>query len=330
MNLHLPPLTSPCCKTHIPLEKRSRKAKFSRVKLTCALASTVFAASMFCGATSAHAALLVYEGFDGYSGNITASTKPNGNTVGLNTTVGYAGSLSITTGLSFSSLQVNGGAAGYANVTTNPQLSLASSYSGTLWGSYLINIASRGSGSSDGVEIRVNTALYSGGTSYFRSAADTRNGTSPNAGVSYQQNSFSDAPISLSLNTTYLVISKFTNVGTSLSSGISGVGTLYVLTSNQFDAMVSSGNAESYLDSSTVGAGITARVSSAAVQSGTFSFASGNYLQISTQTSDSGIIDEIRYGSTLADVTPVPEPTAIAFLFLAGGAWALSNKRRRK
>jgi hypothetical protein len=59
--------------------------------------------------------------------------------------------------------------------------------------------------------------------------------------------------------------------------------------------------------------------------SGTFSFANTNAVQY-LAISSSGSIDETRYGTTLADVVPVPEPTCAALGLLAAAGILLRRR----
>src|SRR5438128_144743 len=78
----------------------------------------------------AHAAMLIYEPFDGYTvGNINGQL-PNANTLGLNTSVGWtesgsgAGTINVVaTGLAFSNLTVSGGAV--SNPTSGIEIATA-------------------------------------------------------------------------------------------------------------------------------------------------------------------------------------------------------------
>jgi len=127
-----------------------------------------------------------------------------------------------------------------------------------------------------------------------------------------------DTP-SIAVNDTYLIISRFTNVGSALSAGTPGVGTSWALSAAQFDSFMAAPDPEAYLDATAIGTAadqITARVSDIPVTAGTFSFVAGNRVQL-VEVGDTGRVDEIRYGSSLADVTPVPEPAALSLLSLA-------------
>ena len=73
--------------------------------------------ALFSGITPLQAALLVYEGFDGYSaGSNFTGVMPNGNTIGLDTSVSYGGSgagtfTATATGLTMPGLLSSGGSA---------------------------------------------------------------------------------------------------------------------------------------------------------------------------------------------------------------------------
>jgi hypothetical protein len=281
------------------------------------------------------AALLVYEGFNGYP-SITVGTTPNSNTFGLNQSIAYAGTtpeaLSIQSGLTLSNLQVSGSSAGFSGgtIVAGAQLTIASPYVGTLWGSYLINLSTMGGALGNGAEVRLSDNDSTGGVR-FRAEADSRNGVTLSNTLSMGYDStMVDATTSLATGTTYIILSRMTNVGVALSAGTTGVGTLFALTAAQFNAMKAAPDAEAFLDTAAIGTGnsqITARIADTAVTTGTFSFAAGNRMQF-VQVADAGQVDEIRYGATLLDVTPVPEP-GIGALLVAGLAGLTGRRRRR-
>lgn len=284
---------------------------FSRLVLPAALAVM--------SAISSHAALLVYEGFDYTAGSTLNNVKPNASTVGLNTAANYGGGAPSGfvvqgAGLTFGSLQTSGGSvkATGGTATAAVSLSLASSYTGTLWSSYLVNISSFSTGSTDGALIRLSDNTSTTGER-FNSYADSRGTVSSNVGVAYNaSNNIVVGTSALSLNTTYIILSSYTNVGTNIALN-GGTGSLYALSLAQFNSFLAAGATESYLNSTALGTGagnITGRVSGTNSQAGTYSFATGNYTHF-VNVGDTTTFDELRYGSTLSDVIPVPEPATI-------------------
>lgn len=283
--------------------------------------------------SQSQASLLVYEGFVGYSGNLGSAT-PNSNTIGLNQSVAYTGAGVANYTVNASSLSfgsnflTNGGSVTTTSGTSvaAATMALGSSYVGTLYGSYLVQLTSKGSAAGDGALARIaNTAANVG--ERFESFADSRS-SSTNIGAAYDSTA-AVGSTGLATGTTYLMLSCFTNVGSALSGGAgSGIATVYALTLAQYESFLAAGATQSYLDSAAVGTGsseITGRVSDT-VTSGTYSFSTGNFAQF-VSVADVAQFDEMRYGTTLADVIPVPEPST--FVLAAAGLGALYVLRRR-
>lgn len=212
--------------------------------------------------------------------------------------------------------------------TIAAQLNLSSSVTGTLYSSYLVNIDAAGTNSSSFTEVRVTTnSGDSGANSRFRSQPDSSVADQNGPGASYSGNTGpAGVGTALALDTTFMVISRFTNVGTALSAGTPGTATTFVLDASQYLAFQATGYSESYLDSGAV----TARISSTPLTSGgTFAFANGNFVQIGGIGTTSGItyIDALKFGSDLTSVVTIPEPSAAALVIL--GSIAGFARRRR-
>jgi hypothetical protein len=293
--------------------------------------------------SEARAALLVYEGFNGYGavGAGIGTPLPNANTVGLNKTVAYrATNWKNAAGLTFGSLQTSGGAVAFdvANATyLSTQLDLdgnagnLSSFSGTLYGSYLVNINSVAGTNTrgEGVQTRISEEFAVATVAWFHADADTRNASSTNPAVGYGTTVTTTAN-PLAANTTYLVISRFTNVGTALSESTTGAGTLFVLTQEQFGNLILQPDWELYLDDPTTSVGtganqIYGRASTAAMTSGTFTFDDSDYVHFLAVAN--GVFDEFRYGDSLASVLPIPEPGRGLLLIL--GLMGMFGRRKR-
>lgn len=275
--------------------------------------------------SSSQAALLVYEGFDGYTTGSITGKNVSANTIGLSGSWQTSGSPPhqvIETGLTFNGLVTRGGALSFSSsVTRLTGVALTPSLAAgaTLYSSYLVNLSTLGSGDSGvGTRIHPSSATGSGGTggAYFSSFADTR--PSANPAIAYSDKFDPDNTITgssaLKENETFLIISIFTNVG--------GTGTgnayLYALNQNQFTHLLAVTDLETYLSSTSVGQGDTqiwATAQDLNVSVGSYSFNSSDYFQILSLGGTLGVIDEIRYGTTLADVLSVPEPSR---MLLAG------------
>ncbi len=309
----------------------------SRLHPLCALG--ISALILASSPATTRAALLVYEGFNYTNGVALNTLTPNASTVGLDKTVAYAGNgvTNYTTGsgLTFGALNTIGGSiTSAANLTAvgSAKMSL-SSYVGTLWSSYLVNFSSMSTADKgNGALTRVANDIANSGER-FNSYADARipsGSPTTNLGISYNAaNNITVGSTSLSLNTTYIIISKYTDVGSLISAG-TGTGTLYALSLSQFGSFISAGGTEAYLNAATIGTGasnVTGRVSSTN-NNGTptnYLFQSGAYAEF-VNVSDGVTFDELRYGSTLTDVVPVPEPGTLALV--ATGVLGLVVSRR--
>jgi hypothetical protein len=305
-----------------------------------ALLSPAFSAAAMMGLAveKSEAALLVQESFSGYTtGTINGQTASG---TGLSGNYASTGGFSYTnSGLSFGGIATSGGAitisttgANAVGVALNP---VGGAVTGDLFSSYLFNKpASFSTATNSLVEGRVNTsATGDSSTASFRSQSNTDQ-TGNNVGVGYDATATGGTG-AMSLNTTtYLVISKYTNVGSTLDGLTTGESFVWVLTSSQLANVRSlpGGLNEANLNSLTVGSlstNIFGRGSDAAVTSGTFVFDNTRFLQLaatgSAGSSQGGTLDEFRFGTTLDDVTPVPEPSS--FLLLLSAVPLLRRKR---
>jgi len=188
-------------------------------------------------------------------------------------------------------------------------------------------LSARGTAATDGADVRIGVTPSDSLGGHFNSWSDARPTTTASTTVSVGYGSTvptaTNGTASLTLNTTYIIISKFTNVGLSLSAGTSGVAKLWALTSAQYASFLSSGGDETALNGTSVTATATQTVTS-----GTFTFSSSDAFGIVTVT-DVGVIDELRFGSALADVTPIPEPETTTLLLGIGcGAWIIARRIR--
>lgn len=307
----------------------TQKPSFGRLPLGLGIFASLAVVS-----PSANAALLLYEGFNGYTSGAGADTiTPNGNTVGLATSgtgssyangsspaANPASTLTISSaGLSLGSLIVSGGGLNFTGTTAVASANITTTTaSTTVWGSFVVSMTALSSATaSSGFEVRLNTNAGSlSGNAYFRSNADTRGEISPGVGVSYG-GTVGPAGGTLATSVPYLIISKFDTSAT-------GGSTLWALDAAQFDAFVAAGRTEAYLN-----ANATITASAPKPATGTFGWNSATtpaYLEI-VSSGASGKVDEIRYGESILDVTPVPEPSA-ALLIAAGSALGLVRRKR--
>jgi len=277
-------------------------------------------------------ALLVYEGFTGYGtgelngqASSTASIGLSGNWDGSSYTNRHQMTAS---GLTFSGLATGGGA-----LTTGNDVRLSGiamdhagvATGGTLYSSYLVSL-SGATNSGSGLLTRVNGTSTTQASGYFNAFADGRASTQP--AVSYDTtfdpaNHTAGSSV-IPTGQTFIIISSFTNVGS--SSG--GTASLYVLSQAQFLNLRTIGLEN--LATLTAGQGTTEAWATASASSTTFngSFDSADFLHI-LSLSSSSTIDEIRYGTTLEAVLPVPEPSALVLTGLAFTGFAIRRKRSR-
>jgi hypothetical protein len=278
----------------------------------------------------ASATLLVYEGFNGYTaaGTRLDAYKPNANTVGLDTNVTYydgGGSRTANytldaASLSLGSLQTSGGSLKFTSGTNviGADLNLSSAFTGTLWNSYLVRLTTQGTSNGNGAVLRVGATPADSTNGYFNSFADSRaDANTAHVSIAYGPAGTSqpnNGTAALATNTTYIIISRFTNVGSTLSTGTPGEATLWALTESQFTAFINSGGNEAALAGTTVTATATQTIAS-----GNYAFSSSQAFGLVT-VGDAGTYDELRFGSTLADVTPtaIPEPAATAVILGIG------------
>lgn len=277
----------------------------------------------------AHAALLLYEGFNGYTSgaNATAIT-PNGSTIGLSDSYANAATSNAptnftasSTGISFGPLQTSGGSLLIGGGTGVAQSAITTTTSsGQIWGSYLINLSTNSEASSAGFEVRLNSTIDSvPANAYFRSSADTRGGTSANPAIAYDNGLGTPADAALILNTNYIIISRY-------DTGDSGGATLWALNLAQFQAFVDAGRTETFLG---VASNVTATATDA--KAGTRGWnapTAAAYLEI-VSSNVAGRMDEVRFGETLLDVTPlIPEPSHT--MLSAFGLLGLLARRTRR
>jgi hypothetical protein len=285
--------------------------------------------------------LLVYESFSGYTaGALNGQTATGTGLTGNYATTAGSGAYSVTnTGLGLFNLPSAGGAVNFSvnsgvNVGAALDLGAASPVNGTLYTSYLYRKG--GNFSTDAgslVEMRVNdTQNGTSAASRFRTQANTDTTSSNNFGAGYDATPTVGTGTAFTDNANpFLIIGRFTNVGV---AGSTGTATLFAMNATQYESYKAAADPENYLDTTAVGTGPTqiwARVSDSGAAS-TYNFQSGNFLQLaafgSAGSAQGGTFDELRVGTLLTDVAPVPEPGSAALVAVAAGA-ALGRRRRR-
>ena len=277
------------------------------------------------GIDMSQAAMLVYEPFAGYTAGNINGQLPNANTLGLNTTVGWtesgsgAGTINVVaTGLTFSNLSVSGGAV--SNPTSGIETAtaqLSSAITGDLYESYLINIGSASATSA--IFTSFGDSATGNTNRRFRVASESTN--THLIGTKYNTNAVVNGDAGLARDTVYMMLGRFTNVGGD-TSVTSGVATAYALTAAQFDHFKALGMNDSDLDAATTGSAddnVTAKATDT-LTSGTVTLPSNYFFQLVTTNAASNTftIDEVRFGHSFADVTPVPEPNTCVLTLLIG------------
>jgi MYXO-CTERM domain-containing protein len=295
-------------------------------------------------------AQLVHESFSGYSagsinGQAALGTGLSGNW-SAGRLAGTTGTLDATytpTGLAFgSSFQSSGGAlvldissATASNNAVVAGVSTAASlgtFAGTLYSSHLVQAAFTPNNSGT-FGSRINTTIGGGGgTSRFQISGDAGTGTTT-PGTDYIGNNTANGGNSLVSGQTFLVVGRFTAVG---DSG-GGTATQWVFSQAQYENWVAAGADEAALASrsvSTTADGIWARNNNTDATQANFVGGSSTFAQFfllsGTTNAVSVTFDELRYGASLASVTPIPEPSAFAALAGLSALGLAASRRRRR
>jgi hypothetical protein len=248
------------------------------------------------GLSSAKAQLIASDEFDYSSSNLDGQ----GGGVGWGDTWGGgSANFSITSGLTYSSLQTLGNAVTGGGQTYRT-LSAPVASSGSVYVAFLLNQSSAN---------YANVGVFSGSTELV-SIGDTYTGSGPSS--TYSFNASSNVPGA--------------GGGVYVSSGVSIDTTstqLLVLEIDNSNPLQTS--FYMYLNPAIGGA---APLQSTAVAS--FVATAGGFTFDRVRIEDAGgTIDELRIGSDFASVTPVPEPTTMGLLLMAGGGAAMAIRRRK-
>lgn len=309
------------------------------------LSQTAVLLLLLCMAAPAKGALIIYEGFNGYTRDLTdtptSPEAPNASTIGLNKSAAYGAltssyDITSSTSLTLSNLLTSGGMAttiaGGGNDVAGAQISLASGtdFTGTLWTSYLVNFGSKGTSTGDGFEVRLGGSATGSGSARIRMFGDSRS-NSPNVGLDYTGGSSHVGAGTLTNGTTYIIIGQFTRVGEEGTVADPASGKLFALTAAQFNEMKGRPDAEAYLLGLTTAdvGGALSGYSFRTITDGSIAAtlpATGAFLQF-VGVGDTVSFDEVRFGNTLADVTPVPEPSR-ALLMMAALCGMMMRRRR--
>jgi hypothetical protein len=296
---------------------------------------------------------LVYESFDygeldkdisGTTTNAVGLTGDYSTAYGYDSGTNTQSSQYVATGLTFSGISTTGGALKQTLVTNaDSQKEFVYSYASldvtapaagtTVYQSFLTNISASTIEYGGSSAIRVQDSDNLTGNSYGQMQAQATNyQTRP--GVGYEGSVYSSGSSgTLALDTTYLYIVKYTNVG---GEG-GGTATLWVLDNTSYNNwMTIGGGAESEL--STYAGSYTATntdadsISFSSLQSmrlATVEWSVDYYGAPSLTDEIEVTYDEIRYGTLLSDIIVIPEP-AVHSLFLSGLTLGVVMLRRRR
>lgn len=242
------------------------------------------AAILIAMASPAYSTLLVYEGFNySLSNNVTlaGSTTTATGLSGSYSATNSGQSLYQTSGLSFSGFAPSTGGSLLQTAVTSGSFSIigaqlaTGAQTGTLYQSYLFNFSALSSGNTALAVSRINTSATASGTTSFLGAYADNNAPTGTAlpGVAYDSSSTSATGAALSLDTTYLFVSRFTNVGTALGVGSPGVASGWVFTETAYDNWLADGSNEANLST------FATYSMSDSVTTGTFTFDDTRFAQ---------------------------------------------------
>lgn len=290
---------------------------------TTTLSAAAIAAAAL--AVSAQAELIVYEGFD-----YTAAADVAGQNGGTGFAAAWSGSDSfdVSSGLSFGSLQVTGGSSARVNRAGNAAISRTVSASAvtaltaddsTMWFSVLMDPTD------DTLELSVaGFPLNTHGTLIFGDTALTGgSGTAP-APIGAGGDAFGVSFDGIDGDFANTEIQAVSYVGGVISTD----GTLVVGDNISFIVGQIDFAADGTDDTLTL-YNVTDPSAPLPTAFATLSadFDQSTFNVVSIGDAQTSIFDEIRFGTSLADVTPVPEPGSLALLGLGGLAMV---RRRRK
>lgn len=292
--------------------------------------------------TSAHAAVLVYEGFDYTQGNFTSSTSTTiaSNATGLTGNYTWvqngdanATSIGIIAPTAFRDLGSTGNALQWHNPTApsssavgsylyapltasaSSGLAVADGHSKTIWMSWVLD--SSGAGTAI-VELRNNAATATGGTVFGASATLSPGTYDANTVQIIGNNGVrNSAAYTFTSGSEYMLVAKLTYSKSGSTTSFDS-GSLWVLNNNNSGSLPS--------DEASLGGSIA----SFATASTTTADRTPTYLRISNGSSvGQNVFDEIRIGTAFADVVAVPEPSTYALLTALAGLGVVMMRRRR-
>ncbi|MDP0496240.1 MAG: hypothetical protein Q7Q73_08525 [Verrucomicrobiota bacterium JB024] len=308
--------------------------KFPKARLSLCLGSIVFG-SITCSGT-----ILVEESFD-YTVGDSLVGQSGGTGFSNGWSNGSGTSSTVSSGLTFSSLSTSGGSALVASTGTTVTLmnrTINANGSGTtIWGSYLFQSVDSPYmvANSNGSTWDVRFKNQGGSTSEyqvrpFSSTAGSATLTA-NIGSSGSGGGFGAPATAPSIydGSTYLFLSRVQGLGTG-----SVTMELWIFDEAGLAAARVAGMTDEALTSNVIANGY-ATIS----LSTSLSISSGDVLQLANYSGyspvetveTSYIVDELRYGTTVGDVTPIPEVSETSFVLgIAISAMLIMKRRRNK
>ena len=234
--------------------------------------------------------------------------SPNGWGVGgLGGSASSNSTVTVVDGLSFGSLSTNGNA---MQVTANSSSNMAylscaitgsASTGSTLWTSFLF----QSSQASNHSWTEFGTAQFASTDRTFRTFPYSSGNLAVSDGGS---NTYTTSGSTLANGNTYFVIGKWTNLG------VAGTGTAWGLNLSQFNTI----SADGVITEAELNTNALIQVSGVMAAK---TLSSGNYMHlisyIASGTTKTSVFDEVRVGTTLTDVAPIPEP-GMSTLLAAG------------
>lgn len=273
------------------------------------------AAGLFTAAPLSQAGILLSEDFDYDNGAVSGENGGEGFAASSSYSDNGNGTATVSSGsLVFGDLQTSGGKLTLDAVGGNLLVMRDIGFSattGNVWSSFLYSrIDTDPDNSSRAVEVRLNDGSIKFGVQ--PKVANTQG-----ANIRYDGGTSGSAAGTFASGDVLLVIAKYENVGTD-----GATASLWILDEAAFEAISDDGVTEAELGTAlqtdTLGAAASETISS------------GDTLQLVNATNTfpyTFSIDELRYGTTIEDIIPVPEPGSMVLTSL--GALALLADRRR-
>lgn len=272
--------------------------------------------SLLAGTCAANASLLIHESFNypltddtTMAGVATSAIGLNGDYAVGGTGTGGSTSVYAADGLSFgANFPVSGGAVrlSASTGTTSSVLGAAISvpaHSGTLWNSYLVNFTKKGTGNNPTAQARVSDAQVTGSNNRLNSIAD--NFSNQATGISYGSTATTAGGSILAAGTTYLILSRYTNVG--MAGG--GTATSWIFNIEGYDGWLTAGDG---LEENLAAYSLASQTSTSTTQA---DFGSDDFYQLAVSNATGSslaqtvVYDESRFGTNLNDVLPLDTGT---------------------